>query len=94
MATRLSPAHDERTRAKIQTSQLINRLQSFALHHKDPDTDKAVEIDPVRLRAIEVLLRKCLPDLSNVALTGEGNSGPVKAILEWVMANSESSICP
>lgn len=30
MAARKNLSHDERTRAKIQTSQLVNRLQSFA----------------------------------------------------------------
>ena len=30
MAARLNLKHDERTRLKIQTSQLVNRLQDFA----------------------------------------------------------------
>lgn len=51
---------EDQTRAKIRTTQLVNRLQRFAL--AEPD----VEIDKDRLKAIEILLRKTLPDLSNV----------------------------
>jgi hypothetical protein len=65
MAARLNPQHDERTRTKIQTSQLVNRLMAHALGD--------VEMTPTQVRAAEVLLRKTLPDLSNVDqnVTGE-----------------------
>ncbi|RVI91815.1 hypothetical protein [Sinorhizobium meliloti] len=63
-----SKEQQERTRAAIKTSQLVNRLQAFALAEKD------IEIDSARLKAIEILLRKSLPDLSSVTLGGdEGN---------------------
>lgn len=52
----------EQTRAAIQTTQLVKRLQDFALEEKD------IEIDPQRLKAIEILLRKSLPDLQSVAM--------------------------
>jgi len=64
VAARLSPKHDELTRAKIQTSQLVNLLQSYATGGKDPKTHQPVQIDKGRLKAIEILLRKSLPDLS------------------------------
>lgn len=83
MAARLSPAHDTATREKIQTSQLINRLQGFALGELDPKTEKPQEIDTGRLKAIEILLRKSLPDLANVAITGDGNTGPARLVVEW-----------
>jgi hypothetical protein len=51
--------HDENTRAKIQTSQLINRLTKHALANEDILTISQV-------RAIEVLLKKTLPDLAAV----------------------------
>jgi hypothetical protein len=54
----------EKTRAAIKTSQLINRLQDFALAAKD------IEIDTARLKAIEILLRKSLPDLSSTTFDG------------------------
>lgn len=52
--------HDENTRLKIQAAQLINRLQGHA--------NGTVELSPTQVRAIEVLLRKTLPDLSDVRM--------------------------
>ena len=40
MAARLNPKHDEKTRLEIQGSQLINRLQDFALGKNDPQGKK------------------------------------------------------
>ena len=61
MAARLDPRHDARTRSKIQTSQLVNRLQDHIFG--------AAEISPTQMKAIEILLRKTLPDLTTVAMT-------------------------
>ena len=71
---RLNPEHDERTRAKIQTSQIINRLQSFV--------DGTVDMNPAQVRAAEVLLSKTLPSLSNVAVSGD-DQNPVKMVIAW-----------
>ena len=70
MAARTNLRQQEQTRAAIQTTQLVKRLQCFALHEND-EAGNVVEIDANRLRAIEVLLRKSLPDLSSVELTGD-----------------------
>ena len=71
----------EQTRAAIQTTQLVKRLQAFALGEREPNSadenDKPCELDANRLRAIEILLRKALPDLSAVAHTGE-DGGPLQ----------------
>ena len=75
MAARLNKAHQDDVRLKIKTSQLVNRLQDFALDGTDPKTGDPIEIDAGRLRAIEVLLRKSLPDLSAVTLSGPGENG-------------------
>lgn len=72
----------ERTRAAIKTSQLINRLQDFALGGKDPKTKEPVEVDGNRLRAIEILLRKSLPDLANITHSGDPDA-PVKMEIVW-----------
>jgi hypothetical protein len=48
--------HDENTRAKIQTSQLINRLQDHVFG--------AVDLSPTQVQAAMGLLRKTLPDLT------------------------------
>ena len=81
MAARLNGAHQADIRAKIKTSQLINRLQDFVLDGKDPKTGDPVEIDTARLKAIEILLRKSLPDLSAVTVSGD-NENPLLAIIE------------
>ncbi len=52
--------HDENTRMKIQAAQLINRLTDHA--------NGNVELSATQARAIEVLLRKTLPDLSDVRM--------------------------
>ncbi|PVX77178.1 hypothetical protein [Paraburkholderia unamae] len=62
MAARLRKTHQDDVRAKIQASQLVNVLQDHALG-KTPD------ISASRLKAIEILLRKSVPDLSAVELS-------------------------
>jgi hypothetical protein len=57
---RLNPAHDERTRAKIQTSQIINRLEKLVKGE--------IDMSPQQVNAANILLRKTLPDLSAVTM--------------------------
>lgn len=78
MAARRSPTHDAQTRERIQTSQLVNRLQDNAMGK--------IELTKGQLKSIEILLKKTLPDLSSVALTGDP-SAPIthRIILEGVM---------
>lgn len=61
--------HQDDVRKKIQASQLINVLQKHAL-------EGMKDFDPTRMKAIEILLKKSLPDLSSVEITGEGG-GPL-----------------
>ena len=70
-APKLNWAHQKDIRDKIQTIQLIKRLQGFALAEDDPQTGKPIEIDSGRLKAIEVLLRKALPDLATITIEGD-----------------------
>lgn len=56
VGVRLNPKHDERTRAKIKTSQLLNRLYQHAIGE--------VEMTSSQIKATEILLKKTLPDLS------------------------------
>lgn len=67
MAARLDPQQDERSRLAIKTTQLVKRLNCFALNEPD-DAGNKVELDNSRLKAIEILLRKSLPDLSAVQM--------------------------
>jgi hypothetical protein len=72
MAARVfSPKHDQHTRDKIQTSQLVNRLNSFAL-----DTTESVRMSSDQVRAALGLLKKTIPDLAVTAHTGP-DGGPV-----------------
>lgn len=64
MAARLRPRHQDEVRLKIQASQLINVLQNHALGLTE-------ELSASRLKAIEILLRKSMPDLSQVDMTAE-----------------------
>ena len=64
MAARKSLTHDATARQNIQTSQLLNRLNSRA--------NGQVEMTPTQVKAAEILLRKSLPDLSATTVeTGE-----------------------
>lgn len=67
MAARLRPLHSEQVRAKIQTSQLINRLTEHALGE--------IELSATQVRSIEVLLKKSIPDLQSVTIEGTGDNG-------------------
>jgi hypothetical protein len=60
---------DDLTRTRIRTTQLLNRLQDHA--------DGKVELTNSQVKAVEILLRKSLPDLSAVQLTGS-EGGPVE----------------
>lgn len=77
-ATKTKPTklQQEQTRAAIQTTQLIKRLQGYALGENEAKAKKGeqaqpIELDAGRLKAIEILLRKSLPDLSTVTLQGD-----------------------
>jgi hypothetical protein len=65
---------DDRTREKIRTSQLLNRLNDHIFSD--------AEISQTQLKAIEILLRKSLPDLSSVELSGNDDH-PLKLVIEW-----------
>jgi|KBSMisStandDraft_5_1062788.scaffolds.fasta_scaffold11537_2 hypothetical protein len=71
MAARLSPKHDQLTRDKIQTSQLVNRLNSFAL-----DESESIRMTSDQVRAALGLLKKTIPDLAVTQHTGP-DGGPV-----------------
>lgn len=70
MAARLNKLHQEEIRRKIQASQLINVLQNHAL-------TGAGEFSMTRMKAIEILLRKSVADLSAVTISGTGDNGAI-----------------
>jgi hypothetical protein len=63
-------AHDDFTRTKIQTSQLINRLTGHVLGD--------VKMSATQVRAAEVLLRKSMPDLAQI----HGGGDDEKLVIE------------
>lgn len=74
----LTKIQQDQVREAIRTSQLANRLQAFALEETDA-FGNVVDIDPNRLKAIEILLRKTLPDLKAIEHTGEITQNVVSA---------------
>ena len=81
-----SPKHDGAVREKIKTSALIHRLQGFALQELDPTSKKPIEMSKEQVAAATTLLRKTLPDLSNVGRTG-AEGGPL--VVEVVRFSGE-----
>lgn len=67
--------HDDFTRQKIQTSQLVNRLMGHV--------DGKVELSSTQVTAALGLLKKSLPDLANVQHSGDDDQ-PIKTIMEVV----------
>ena len=67
MAARKKIRHDENTRNRIHASSLVNLMYNHALGK--------TEMSATRLRACESLLRKVLPDLSDVRV--EVDSQPI-----------------
>jgi hypothetical protein len=66
MATRGRPIgklHQEDIRRKIQVGNLLKVLTDHAL-------DGKFDLSQTRIKAIEILLRKSMPDLSSVEMTG------------------------
>lgn len=76
-STKPDDPRQRKTREAIRTTQLVNRLQQFALGEKDPANGNVVELEAGRLKAIEILLRKALPDLSTVTLVGDNDADPI-----------------
>jgi len=67
MAERLRKKHQEEVRTKIKVSQLINVLHDHAFGVIE-------DIKPTRMKAIEILLKKALPDLSATEVSGDADA--------------------
>ena len=67
----MNKLHQEDVRSKIQVGQLLKTLQNHAL-------DGGADISQSRMKAIEILLRKSMPDLSAITLTGSGENGAIE----------------
>ena len=74
MAARLHLRHQDEVRKKIQASQLINRLTDHAF--------AKIEMSSTQVKAAEILLRKSIPDLSQVQ--GTGDDGEHELLIGWL----------
>ena len=77
MAARLNPRHSDMVRAKIQASKLIEVLQDHAIGITE-------ELKPTRLKAIEILLKKSVPDISSIELTGDPDAPVTMKVITGV----------
>lgn len=66
MAARLRKTHQDDVRTKIKVTELINRVQDYALGILEDE-----DVSSNRLNAIKLLLNKALPDLQSVEITGD-----------------------
>lgn len=78
MAIRKKLNHDDRTREKIQTSQLVNRLTNHILNN--------AEMSSTQIRAAEILLNKTLPNLASIDSYVETSNQSVKDISDEQLA--------
>jgi len=60
----------EKTRELAQTTQLVKRLRQYALNQKD-DMGQEVKLETGRIRAIEILLNKTVPNLTSTTFEGK-----------------------
>jgi hypothetical protein len=82
MAARKHLSHDAKTRERIRTSQLINRLHDNAFGK--------VELSATQIKSIEILLRKSLPDLSSIHIEGTiETQPPAFTVHDWVMPEQQ-----
>ena len=71
----INKLHQDDVRKKIQVSQLLNVLQNHALGETE-------ELSPTRMKAIEILLRKSMPDMASVTISGDSDQ-PLQHIGTW-----------
>lgn len=88
MAARtLRPRHQDDVREKIQVSNLITRVQKYAMGELSDE-----DISSNRLNAIKLLLNKTLPDLSSTEITGDEDKPLIhKIVREIVRPKPEDS---
>jgi hypothetical protein len=63
--------HLESVRERIQTTQLVKRLNAFALGLEDEQTGKPVEMTATQVKAATTLLKKTVPDLTQIEMSAD-----------------------
>ena len=67
--------HDEKTKALIRASQLLNRLNSFA--------NGEIDLSNAQVNAAKIVIGKCIPDLKAVEVTGDPDK-PIEMRFGWM----------
>lgn len=83
MAARLNPRHQDMVREKIKASQIINALQNHVFGKK--------KMEASQVTAGLGLLKKCVPDISNIEHTG-ADGEPIQHVvaIEWRVVRPKS----
>ena len=75
MAARINkPLHEEKTKALIRASQLLNRLTQHAKGE--------VEMTASQVQAAKIVIGKAIPDMRALELSSDPNK-PLKGVLVW-----------
>lgn len=83
MAARKKANHDDRTRAKIRTSQLINRLEKHVLDD--------LELSTSQVSAALGLIKKTCPDLAAIHNTQDAEQKTLEDWLDELDADTEAN---
>jgi len=76
ITAKLNPRHQQLIRDKIQSALLIDKLHKVAL--------EGLEITSQQMKAIEILLKKSVPDLSSVELSGDDDKPMTMKIITGI----------
>lgn len=85
MAARVNKRlHDEQTKRRIQASQLLNRLYSFA--------NAKVKMSQVQVMAAKIMIGKSIPDLKSIEYSGN-HEKPVQRHITVSFVEAKRSEC-
>ena len=87
---RLNPQQDARCRSAIKSTELLQRLNGFALEEHDRRTGKPIVMSGDQIRAALGLLKKTMPDLAVTQHVGP-DGGPVLVITGVERSDSSNS---
>lgn len=76
ITAKLNPRHQQLIRDKINSGLLVERLTECALGQ--------LELTSQQMKAIEILLKKSVPDLSSVEMTGDANAPVLLKVITGV----------
>ena len=76
ITAKLNPRHQQLIRDKINAGILVERLTEFALGQ--------LELTSQQMKAIEILLKKSVPDLTSVEMTGDADAPVLLKVITGV----------